>query len=355
MNTRSLQKGIQTLSPAYFALAMSTGTISIASYLLGYPVISNCLFVINNIEFVILFLFFVFRLVFYFPDFKRDLSSHAEGAGFLTLIAAACILGVEYALLRSDFGMATILWYGALGAWIVLVYSFFILVTIKKKKPSLENGINGSWLLFVVSVQSLSILGTILTHNSSLSMPDMLFINLFFYLLGVLFYLIVIGMIFYRTTFFPMRADEFKPSYWIDMGAAAITTLAGVLLIKNTNAIVVHQDFIPTIKVLSVLFWIAGTWWIPVIVFLEVWRHKVIPLKYNPGYWSLVFPLGVYTVCTFELSDVIGLTFLKKIPDVFIYVAWLAWLVIFTGMLAGLTKEFLLNKNDFYEVDKAQE
>lgn len=355
MNTRSLQKGIQTLSPAYFALAMSTGIISIASYLLGYVGISNFLFVINNIEFVILFLFFLLRLLFYFPDFKRDLSSHAEGAGFLTLIAAACILGVEYAMLRSDFGVTTALWYCALGAWIVLVYSFFILVTIKKKKPSLENGINGSWLLFVVSVQSLSILGTILTHHSSLSMPNMLFINLFFYLLGVLFYLIVIGMIFYRTTFFPMRADEFKPSYWIDMGAAAITTLAGVLLIKNTNGIVVHQDFIPTIKVLSVLFWIAGTWWIPVIVFLEIWRHKVIPLKYNPGYWSLVFPLGVYTACTFELSDVIGLTFLKKIPDAFIYVAWLAWLVIFTGMLAGLIKEFLLNKNDFYEVDKVQE
>lgn len=346
MNTKSLQKGIQTFSPAYFALAMSTGIISIASYLLGYHVVSNWLFVINNIEFVILFLFFVLRLVFYFPDFKRDLSSHAEGAGFLTLIAAACILGVEYALLRNHFKMAAALWYFALVAWLLLVYSFFILVTIKKKKPSLENGINGSWLLFVVSAQALSILGTIVTHHANLSMPDMLFINLFFYLLGVLFYLIVIGMIFYRTTFFPMRADEFKPTYWIDMGAAAITTLAGVLLIKNTNGIVVHQDFIPTIKVLSVLFWIAGTWWIPVIVFLEVWRHKVIPLKYNPGYWSLAFPLGVYTVCTFELSDVIGLTFLKKIPDVFIYVAWVAWVVIFVGMCSGLSKKLFKTKTE---------
>jgi tellurite resistance protein TehA-like permease len=136
------------------------------------------------------------------------------------------------------------------------------------------------------------------------------------------------------------------------MGAAAITTLAGVMLIKNTNRIVIHQDFIPTIKVLSILFWIAGTWWIPVIVALEVWRHKVIPLKYNPGYRSLVFPLGVYTVCTLELSDVIGLTFLKKIPDVFIFVAWLAWLVIFTGMCSGLIKSFLLNKKDFSTVRK---
>jgi tellurite resistance protein TehA-like permease len=339
MNTLRLKKGIQTFSPDYFALAMSTGIISIASETLGYSRISNWLFVINNIEFLILSLLFILRLLFYFPDFKKDISSHAQGAGFLTIIAAACILGTEYALLKYHFNWAALLWYFALGAWILLVYAFFILVTIKKQKPTLEDGINGSWLLFVVSVQALSILGSIVAPHLNFAMPVALFVNLFFYLLGVLFYLIVIGIIFYRTTFFPMRADEFKPSYWIDMGAAAITTLAGATLIKNTNGIAMHQDFIPIIKLLSVLFWIAGTWWIPVICFLEIWRHKVIPVKYNAGYWSLVFPLGVYTLCTWELADVLGLTFLKRIPEVSIFVAWLAWLVTFAGMCFELVKK----------------
>ncbi len=351
MNTLSLKAGIQTFSPSYFALVMSTGIISIASNMLGYHVISNWLFMINNIEFVILSLLCFLRLLLFFPAFKRDLSSHAEGAGFLTIIAASCILGAEYALLKYHFDRAIILWYFALCAWLILVYSFFILVTIKKQKPSLEDGINGSWLLFVVSVQTLSILGNIIALHLNLSMPVVLFINLFFYLLGVLFYIIVIGIIFYRTTFFPMKADEFKPSYWIDMGAAAISTLAGVMLIKSMDGILTYKDFIPTIKVLSVLFWIAGTWWIPVIFFLEVWRHKVIPVKYNAGYWSLVFPLGVYTVCTWQLADVLGLSFLKKIPDVFIYLSWIAWLVTFAAMCFELIKSFFMtgtafNKND---------
>jgi tellurite resistance protein TehA-like permease len=347
MDMLNLKTGVQNFSPAYFALAMSTGIISIASNMLGYEVISKWLFVINNIEFVALLIIFILRLLFFFPDFKRDLSSHAEGAGFLTIIAASCILGSEYGLLEFHFERAVILWCFALFMWLILVYSFFILVTIKKQKPTLEDGINGSWLLFVVSVQALSILGNIINPYLILSIQVALFINLFFYLLGVLFYLIVIGIIFYRTTFFPMKAKEFKPSYWIDMGAAAISVLAGVMLIKSMNGIVLYKDFIPTIKLLSVLFWIAGTWWIPVICFLEVWRIKSIPVKYNSGFWSLVFPLGVYTVCTWQLADVLGLDFLKRIPEVSIFIAWAVWLVTFAGMCFELIKSFFNAKTPF--------
>ena len=87
MNTLNLKTGLQNFSLEYFALAMSTGIISIASNMLEYQVISNWLFMINNIEFVILLIIFILRLLFFFPDFKRDLSSNAEGASFLTIIA----------------------------------------------------------------------------------------------------------------------------------------------------------------------------------------------------------------------------------------------------------------------------
>lgn len=342
MNRAKLKKGIQTFSPAYFALPMSTGIISIASQTLGYHKISNVLFVFNNIEYAALLLLFLLRLCFFFPDFKKDLSSHQEGAGFLTLVAASCILGTEYVLIKNLFVPAAVLFYFALSAGFIFTYSFFILVTIKKNKPSLENGINGSWLLFVVSVQAISVLGNTIAPHSNIDLHISSFVTLFFYLLGVLFYIIVIGIIFYRTTFFPMKEDEFKPSYWIDMGAAAITTLAGIVLIKSVSNIEMYKDFIPTLKVFSVLFWIAGTWWIPVIFFLEIWRHRIIPLKYNAGYWTLVFPLGVYTECTWQLANLFDLSFLKSLPDIFIYFAWTAWLVAFTGMCFKLIKFYLL-------------
>lgn len=338
MNTLGVKQGIKTLSPAYFALVMSTGIIALASDMLGYKMIGSLFFMVNNIEFAVLIVLYVIRFVFYFKDFKKDLSSHTEGAGFLTLIAGSCILGTEYVQLKGNISAAALLWQLAIALWILLVYSFFILTTIKKNKPTLEDGINGSWLLLVVSVQALSILGTVLLPYRDSEQTVMIFINLFFYLLGVLFYLIVIGIIFYRTTFFPMKADEFKPSYWIDMGAAAITTLAGCFLVKSLENISMFADIIPTLKVFTLLFWVAGTWWIPVILFLELWRHRSIPIRYSAGYWCLVFPLGVYTACTHQVSGMLGINFLMGLPVVTICIAWIMWVVVFTGMVARLIK-----------------
>ncbi len=344
MGKRRIAAGIRNLSPAYFGLPMSTGIIAVASHELGYPSISHALFVLNNAEVIILTVLLLLRLLYYFPAFRKDLSSHEKGAGFLTVVAAACILGSEHVEFQGTFRPAITLWHIALLAWVLLTYSFFILVTIKRNKPSLENGINGSWLLFVVSVQALSILGCMVAPHLGISLHSALFIALFFHLLGWLFYLVVIGIIFYRTTFFPMRPDEFKPTYWIDMGAAAITTLAGITLVNTMAAHGVYTELIPTLKVFIVFAWIAGTWWIPVIFFLEIWRHWTIPWKYHAGYWSLVFPLGMHVVCTWQLALMFDLPFLKVLPEVLIWLAWGTWALVFVGMCVKLVRSFVLNR-----------
>src|SRR6516162_5469257 len=65
------------------------------------------------------------------------------------------------------------------------------------------------------------------------------------------------------------------------------------------------------------------TWWIPILVALGVWRHmfKRVPLTYDHGYWAAVFPMGMYTVCTQNLSQEFRLPFLEPIPAVFVWVA----------------------------------
>lgn len=341
MGKISLSEGIRTLSPAYFGLPMSTGIIAVASFTLGYEVVAGFLFVLNNTELIILLTLLILRLLIFFPSIRRDISSHEEGADFLAVAAALCILGTANVVIKSNFGIAVLLWHLALVIWLAALYSFFILVTIKKRKPVLRNGINGSWLLIVVSAQALSILANLAALHIGYPLPVVLFLTSLFYLFGALFYIIIIGIIFYRTVFFQMMPHDFSPSYWINMGAAAISTLAGTILIKSLNDTAGFQDFIPILKVLTVMFWVIGTWWIPVLTILEVRKQMMIAVRYNAGYWSLVFPLGVYTFCTWHLAVVLGFPFLENIPEIFIYPAWITWFITFTGMCFKLKKLFI--------------
>jgi tellurite resistance protein TehA-like permease len=97
---------------------------------------------------------------------------------------------------------------------------------------------------------------------------------------------------------------------------------------------------LPFLKGFTLFFWAAGTWWIPLLFILGLWRHvrRHFPLLYDPLYWGMVFPLGMYTVCTFQLSKATGFEPLLLIPRFFIFVALAAWLAVFVGLIHNFVR-----------------
>ena len=327
--------GLATLHPAYFALVMATGIVSIACSLLGLRSIGVGLLWANTAFYVILWILTGLRIAWYRDRVVADLTHHGRAVGFFTTVAATSVFGSQWLVIAGAWRFAAWLWVATIVLWATITYSVFTLLTVQKHKPPLDEGINGGWLVSVVAAQSVSVLGSQLAAGFGDRAPLVLLFCLTMWLGGGMLYIWIISLIFYRYTFFAMHPAELAPAYWINMGAMAISTLAGSLLVSAAPHAALIADVLPFIKGLTLMFWATATWWIPMLVILGIWRHiySRFPLRYDPLYWGAVFPLGMYTVCTFRLSQAIDAPYLLPIPRVFVLVAVGAWTLTMIGLV----------------------
>jgi tellurite resistance protein TehA-like permease len=330
---------VEDFFPGYFALVMATGIVSLAMHFEGFPGLPELLLWLNVIFYVVLWGITVLRIALFRSVLIADLTHHARGVTFLTMVAGTAVLGVQFAILTPFIIVAAGLWVFAVLLWLILIYTFFAAVTVVEPKPSIEIAINGSWLLVTVATESLTVLGTLVAQTLGPVVP-ILFWALCDYLLGAMFYILFIALIVYRWIFLRMEPAKLSPPYWINMGALAITTLAGARLILSSKSWEILHNFQPFIGGFTLFFWATGTWWIPLLIIVGFWRHVIerVPITYDPQYWSLVFPLGMYTVATFMFANATGMPFLLVIPRIGVYIAMLAWLITFCSMLLKLGK-----------------
>ncbi len=263
----------------------------------------------------------------------RDLKNPAVFFSFYTFVAGTGMLASRF-IIGGYNAVGWILGIIAAVSWLLLSYWIAYRLLDDNKKPATAL-VNGTWLLITVGVQSLAVTGLLLAPQFPHQAIPLAVIALAFWGVGIVFYLFVMVAIMGRLFFSWLDAQALTPPYWINMGAAAITTLAGAHLALLAGDIKILHALYAFIVGLSIVMWAFGSWWIPFLILMGWWRHikKSVGIHYDPAFWSLIFPLGMYSAATDTLAKIQGLSILKGIVPYMLALALIAWLLAALGYL----------------------
>jgi tellurite resistance protein TehA-like permease len=157
---------------------------------------------------------------------------------------------------------------------------------------------------------------------------------------GLVLYLLLVSLILLRWLTVAMTPQTLGPPYWILMGATAITVLVGAKILGLPGTLPVVRATAGFVEGFSYALWAFGTWWIPLLVVLGFWRHvrHHWPLTYEPTLWSVVFPLGMYSVASLSFGKAARLTFMEPLSRLMLWVAVAAWVLVAAAFLAQLAR-----------------
>lgn len=338
-------RALATLDPGYFAWVMASGIVSIGADLLGFGTLSDVVLGVAVVAFAGLVIAYVARAVWFMPFVRRSVQDPSVAMAYFTFVAGADVLGVRL-VMAGHPAVAAGLGAAAAAVWLVLNYGLPWSIVARANRPVLRE-FNGTWFVWVVGTQSLAIVAAALVKSApgDALRRHLAETSVCLWGVGVMLYLALVVIILLRLLVVEVTPQEMGPAYWIAMGATAISVraAAGILALPIHIAGPFLGEIRSFVVGTSVVLWSFGSWWIPLLVLFGLWRHVLrrFPLSYEPRLWSMVFPLGMYTVASYTLGHAAHLSFMVSIARVWVWVGVAAWAAVLVLMVAGLGRALL--------------
>ncbi|WP_246837421.1 tellurite resistance/C4-dicarboxylate transporter family protein [Salinibacterium sp. UTAS2018] len=334
------------MPPAAFSFVMATGIISTALNLIGWRALSVAFLVIAITGLIVLTVFSFARIVFRPRDVLADLRNPGRAFGFFTVVAGLGVVAVRLAAGGYLWAAAVL---GALSVpvWLALTYGIHTGFFFRSRHAPESVRVDGSWLLWVVGTQSFAIVASLAAAVFASNFLASVAVALWG--VGVSLYVILTTLIVHQLLTVRSDPATFSPTYWILMGATAITVLAAAHILELPGTLPILAATAGTVSGFGYLFWAVGTWWIPFLIIFGFWRHIThhVPLRYTTALWSIVFPLGMYATASITFGTATGLTFMIDVGRVGVVIAVLAWFAVL--VLAAYTASQSLRRDEGHD------
>lgn len=319
-----LDQVIKDFPPAAFSFVMATGILSTGLSLVGHDIEAWVLFWIAVAAGALLSVALVWRAVSHPARLLADLNDPGKTFGFFTIVAGANVLGLHYDMTGHPVAGMVLAIVGAV-TWLGLNYGIPASVLLRERSTPILQDANGTWFLWVVATQSLATALAVVGHTTTTQFIGAAATGMWG--IGLVLYLLVGTLVTLRLLTLPNRPENLSPTYWIFMGATAITVLAGAKVLAmpaDFPASISTTDFVSGA---SYVLWALGMWWIPLLVIFGIWRHGMrrYPLRYETGLWAIVFPLGMLATATIFFGRNESISVMIRTGEIGVWVAAVAW------------------------------
>jgi tellurite resistance protein TehA-like permease len=331
--------------PAAFAFVMATGIVAQALSDAGWAPLSGALLWLAATALVVLTVGLVGRLATNLAGAVADFRDPHVGFGYLTMVAACNVVGTGFHATLPGLTWALAL--ASIPLWLFLAYGIPLSMMLRTEMGEGGGGlgllprllpVDGTWFLWVVATQSLSVVAaTLAVDNSSIRLLSDAAVA--FWGIGIMLYLTLTTLVMLRLLTGGENHGGIVPANWIFMGATAISVLAGSMILNLPAGVPVLDLAAPTVGGISYLLWAFGLWWVPLLVAFGMWRHLVRrePLQYVTALWSIVFPLGMFSVATYHFGHENRMPLVATLGQWADWIAVAAWTLVALGMaVAGV-------------------
>ncbi|GJQ57945.1 MAG: hypothetical protein D8M57_00955 [Candidatus Scalindua sp. AMX11] len=302
-----LQIAVYSVNARWFIVAMATIMMALSSSSYGYNAVSSYLFITGLGVFFTVVIFMGIKAFLYYEDLLHELLDLEKLHYSFSLVGIVALTGICVSKLFGLHTVTYIFWYAALVLWVITTLSSFTILFLYRKSEDrkIEEILHGGWFFVVIGTQftallSIDVAGQVTGHTLLIQ-----YISFVLWSVGTFLYLTFMTFVVFRLVFYPVTHDTELSSYWMNTGAAAITTVVCAAL---------HQqiymtgdplgELLPFLKGFALFFWSIGLWWLPFLIILAIRKQvkKGWKLPFTVGYWEIVFAICLFATGTTQLT-----------------------------------------------------
>ncbi|TBV12583.1 TDT family transporter [Stutzerimonas kirkiae] len=343
---------IRHFTPNWFAMTMGTGVLALVVAQLPWrlPVLrglSEGLWGFGVLLFAVFSLLFLARLLL-FRDTVKPMLLHPVQSMFLGAIPMGLAVLIKGLLLfgvprwgEAVHALALALWWldAALALLAALVVPYLMFT---RQSHALEK-LTAVWLLPIVAPEvAASTAAALVPQLAPEAARQLLVVGFVLWGMSLALAFALITLVLLRLALHKLPDTDFAATSWLPLGPLA-TGCLGLLgmgqvapLAFAGTPLLGAAELARDLGLLGGLaLWGAGLWWLLTATLFT--RHYLRDdMPFNLGWWGFTFPLGVFTLATFELQALTGMAAFGLIGLLLAAQLAAVWLLVLLRTLAGI-------------------